>query len=90
MIKNKPPLVSIIVPYYKKEKFFNLTYNSIQNQTFKKFEIIIICDEVSDTSKKFLKKFKKKSNTKVLFNKKNLGVSASRNLGIKKSNAPLS
>ena len=85
MTKNKFPLVSIIVPYYRKEKVFDKTYNSIQKQTFKKFEIIIICDEVSNISKKFLNKYIKKPNTKILFNKKNLGVSQSRNLGIKKS-----
>lgn len=85
MVKKNQPLVSVIVPYYQKENFFELTFNSIQKQTYKKFEIIIICDEVSKFSKKFLKKFKKNSNTKVFFNKKNRGVSYSRNLGIKKS-----
>ena len=85
MLKKKLPLVSIIIPYYKKEKFFNKTYNSIINQSYKNYEIIIICDEVSIESKKFLKKFQKKKNTKIFYNKKNLGVSYSRNIGFQKS-----
>lgn len=85
MSKQDLPLVSIIMPYYKKERFFKLAYDSILNQTYRKFEIIIICDEVSKNSQKFLKKFKNNSKTKIFFNKQNFGVSYSRNFGIKKS-----
>ena len=60
MLRKKFPLISIIIPYYKKEKFFDKTYNSIINQSYKNYEIVIICDEVGTKPKKFLKKFKKK------------------------------
>ena len=43
MTKN---LVSIIMPYYKKEIFF-ISIFSAYNQTYKNFEIIIIYDDKS-------------------------------------------
>ena len=49
------PEVSIIIPYFKKELFLSQTINSILNQTFKNFEIIIIDDELSENSEKILK-----------------------------------
>ena len=85
MLRKKFPLISIIIPYYKKEKFFDKTYNSIINQSYKNYEIVIICDEVGTKPKKFLKKFKKKQNTRIYYNKKNYGVSYSRNIGLQKS-----
>ena len=39
------PLVSILLPYYKNEKYVFKTINSILNQTYKNFELIIIFDE---------------------------------------------
>ena len=49
-------LISVIIPYYKKEKFIKHTIQSILNQTYKKFEIIIIDDEITAKSKILLNK----------------------------------
>ena len=49
-------LISVIIPYYKKEKFIKSTIKSILNQTYKKFEIIIINDEITEKSKILLNK----------------------------------
>ena len=38
-------LVSIIIPYFKKKEFIKQTINSITQQTYKKYEIIIIYDD---------------------------------------------
>ena len=38
-------LVSIIIPYYKKKKYILKTINSILNQSYNQFEIIIIYDD---------------------------------------------
>ena len=46
--------VSIIMPYYKKSSYIDETVNSILNQTFKEFEIIIVDDELSENSSKVL------------------------------------
>ena len=77
-------LVSIIIPYFKKKEFIKQTINSIAQQTYKKYEIIIIYDnrDLSDLSylKKIVKKIKKK---KIIINNKNYGAGISRNIGIK-------
>ena len=81
-------LASIIIPYYKSEKFIKKTISSIINQTYKKWEIIIIDDENSNVSLKVLNKFKNKK-IRVYSNKKNIGVAKSRNLGITKARGKL-
>ena len=77
-------LVSIIIPYYKSEKFIKKTISSIINQTYRKWEIIIIDDENSYISSKVLKDLKNKK-IRIFTNKKNIGVAMSRNLGILKA-----
>ena len=82
----KKGLVSIIIPYYKKKKFFKKTFISAVNQSSKNIEIIIIYDDNSKSELKFIKKIvQNKKNTKVLVNSKNIGAGLSRNRGIKKS-----
>jgi teichuronic acid biosynthesis glycosyltransferase TuaG len=77
-------LVSVIIPYFKKRKFFYKTINSVINQTYKKTEIIIIYDDIDQTDLNFFKKkFKDLKNIKFLINKKNIGAGLSRNKGIK-------
>ena len=77
-------LVSVIVPFFHKKKFFLKTIYSILNQTHKNFEIIIINDECTDTSKKFLDNIKNiDPRIKLINNKNNLGAGQSRNIGIK-------
>ena len=79
-------LVSIILPYFKKKEFLEETINSILNQTYKNFEIILIDDEVSLDSKNFLDKISKKdTRIKLIKNEKNLGAGLSRNIAIKYS-----
>ena len=79
-------IVSIIIPYFKKKKYIQNTLNSIYQQTFRNYEIIIIYDDESLDELKFLKKItKNKKNVKIIKNKKNIGVGFSRNKGIKES-----
>lgn len=78
--------VSIIVPYYKNIKYIFRCIQSIYDQNYKSFEVILIYD---DTDKRDLKliqnKFKNYKNLNLYVNKKNIGVSMSRNKGIKKA-----
>ena len=53
-------LVSVIVPYFNDELNINKCINSITNQTYKKFEVIIVDDENTQKSFNTLKKLKKK------------------------------
>ena len=39
-------LVSIIMPYYKKINFIDKTYNSITNQSYQNYELLIIYDDI--------------------------------------------
>ena len=84
------PLISIIIPYYKKKKFFKKTIKSVLEQTHKNFEIILIYDDIDKTELPFVKlTLRKIKNVKIIINKKNLGAGYSRNIGIKKSNSRL-
>ena len=38
-------LISIIIPYYKKREYISETVNSVLNQSYRKFEILIIYDD---------------------------------------------
>ena len=77
------PLVSVVIPYYKKKFFFEKTISSILNQSYKNFEIILIYDDSNLGELDFLKKIEKKTNKiKLIINKKNLGPGLSRNKGI--------
>ena len=53
------PLVSIIMPYFKKDLYIEKTIESIIDQSHKELEIIIIDDELSKHSNKVLKNQKK-------------------------------
>lgn len=75
--------ISIIIPYYKKKKYFQKTILSLKNQTFKKFKVIIIYDDSNLCEIKFIKKITKKIKKKIIINKKNIGAGLSRNKGIK-------
>ena len=71
------------MPYYKKSEFINASINSILKQSFQKFEIIIIDDELSENSFDILSKLEKLDvRIKVFRNKKNLGAGQSRNNAI--------
>ena len=79
-------LVSIILPFYKKEKYIVETINSILKQTYRNFEIIIIYDEPDDKNLRYIQKlYGKNKKIKVIVNKKNYGAGRSRNIGIKYS-----
>ena len=51
------PLVSIGIPSYNHEKYISETIESILNQTFQDFEIIITDDRSSDNTVNFIKEF---------------------------------
>lgn len=79
-------LVSVIVPFYKKKKYFRKTLSSIINQTYKKLEILIIYDDTNIEDLKFLKRhLKTDKRIKLIINKKNIGAGYSRNRGIELS-----
>ena len=79
-------LVSIILPYYKKIDYIRKTLDSIDRQTYKNYELIIIYDDKDLTDFYILTKITKKNpKVKIIKNIKNIGAGYSRNIGIKNS-----
>ena len=80
-------LVSVIMPYYKKKLYIEDSIKSILNQTYQKFEIILVNDEKENATKEYLKKLiNNDSRIKLINNEKNLGAGASRNKAISFAN----
>lgn len=72
--------ISIIIPLYNKEKFIRSTIQSILQQDFQDFEIVIVDDGSKDNSAKIIKSF---TDLRIrLVQQRNQGVSAARNRGI--------
>ena len=79
----KEPLVSIITPLYNSEKYIGETIESVLNQTYKNWEMLIIDDCSKDNGVKIVNNYILKDKRIKLFrNEKNEGVSFSRNRAI--------
>ena len=86
--KEKNPKISVISAIYNREKFISRFIGSVQSQSFKDIEIILVDDNSLDNSIKLIEKIKKEDKRIVLLkNKKNRGTFMSRNLGVLKSKA---
>ncbi len=80
------PLVSVIIPYYNRADTIDDTLNSLDTQTFRDFEVIIVDDGSPDTES--IQKLKEVKNTgfKATFiRQENQGVAAARNNGISRA-----
>lgn len=76
-------LVSVIMPYFKKKKYVLKSLNSIISQSYKKLEIIIIDDELSQESRYLMKKISNlDKRIKIISNQSNFGAGISRNNGM--------
>jgi len=80
----KNPTVSVIIPTYNRAHLIGRAIQSVLNQTFQDFEIIIIDDSSTDNTDDIIKEFQKKDERiKYIKHNKNKGGSAARNTGIK-------
>ena len=83
-------LVSVIIPYFKKRDYIKRSLDSVLNQTYKNYEIIIIYDDVNLDDLSYIKKISEnKSKIKIVINKENLGAGRSRNIGIENSSGKI-
>lgn len=83
---NNFPLVSVIMPVYNAKQYIKQAIESILNQTYQKFEFIIVDDASTDSTSKILKDFKKRDKRITLIkNKVNLGVTKSLNVAVARS-----
>ena len=85
--KEKKPMtsekISIIVPVYNAENYLRRCIDSILEQTYTNFELLLINDGSTDGSAKILEEVKESDSRIRVVHKKNEGVSATRNLGLK-------
>ena len=79
------PLVSIILPIYKVEKYLPECLESVINQTYKNLEIILVDDGSPDNCGKICDEYAKNDKRIKVVHKKNGGVSSARNAGIEVS-----
>ncbi len=73
--ENFSPLVSVVVPNFNHAQFLVQRLETIYNQTYKNFEVILLDDASTDSSRDVLKEFHAahEKNTRLLFNEKNSG-----------------
>lgn len=83
MNKFMKELVSIILPVYNGENTITDTINSVLNQSYKKFQLIIINDGSKDNTDNICKEFE--DNRINYFYIENNGVSNARNFALKKA-----
>ncbi len=80
------PLITVAVNLYNYDRFIEDCIQSILNQTYKNFELIVIDDCSIDNSYEKAKKFEKKDNRiKVIKLDKNYGIGFAKNEGIVRS-----
>ena len=75
-------LISIVIPVYNAEKYLEQCLNSIKNQTYKNFEVILVNDGSIDNSESICKAFVESDTRFRYYLKANGGASSARNLGL--------
>ncbi|GGF58886.1 beta-1,3-N-acetylglucosaminyltransferase [Paenibacillus albidus] len=74
--------ISIIIPVYNREKTINKTLNSVLQQTFVDYEVIIIDDGSTDTTLKIIEEICSKDSRFSYLHQRNSGVATARNRGL--------
>ncbi len=78
------PQVSIIIPTYNSEEYIAQALESVFNQTFRNFEIILVDDASTDSTVQIASMFTDKR-LEIIKNSQNRGVSNARNCGIRQA-----
>jgi glycosyltransferase involved in cell wall biosynthesis len=82
--------LTVIMPVYNGEKYLKEAVDSVLNQTFTDFDLLILNDNSSDTTASILEDYAKKDDRVVVVTKtSNEGPANLRNEGIEKANTPL-
>lgn len=77
--------ISIIIPIYNAELYLDRCIASVVKQTYSNLEIVLVNDGSTDKSLDICQRWKLLDNRIKLYSQQNLGVSATRNLGLRKS-----
>lgn len=78
-------MVSIIIPAYNASKYIAETMDSVLQQTYKDWELIIIDDGSKDNTKEIVLKYKEQHPQIYYYYQENGGVSVARNHGLEKA-----
>lgn len=76
------PEVSIIVPVYNVEKYLHQCLDSIQAQTFRNWECIVVDDGSTDSSASICDLYSHADSRFIVIHKENGGVSSARNAAL--------
>ncbi|XMB85733.1 glycosyltransferase [Mycoplasmatota bacterium WC44] len=77
--------ISVVIPLYNVEKYMEKCVDSILNQTFRRFEIILVNDGSPDSSGNIADQYAKKYDNITVIHKDNGGLSSARNAGMEVS-----
>lgn len=77
--------LSVIIPVYNVEQYLSRCLNSLLAQTFDEFEILLINDGSTDSSREICDNYIAKDARIKVFHQKNSGVSSARNFGLKQA-----
>ncbi len=85
------PEVSVVIPFYNRHEYIARSVQSVLNQTFQNFELILVDDGSADASFTFVSKYiADLHDTRIrLLHQSHTGVSAARNKGIEASQSEL-
>lgn len=75
--------ISVVIPVYNISKKLNVLFDSIEKQTYKNTQIILVDDGSTDDSLKFCEEFCKRNSFARCYTKPNGGVSSARNYGLR-------
>lgn len=76
------PKISIIIPVYNAEKFIRRCIDSILAQSFQDFELILVNDGSTDSSKEICDSYSSLDNRIIVISQENSGASSARNAGL--------
>lgn len=79
------PLVSVIIAAYNCDKYINQCIDSLLNQSFKNFEIIIVDDGSTDRTYSILNEYKTKNKNLYIYRQKNKYAGVARNNGLSRA-----
>lgn len=82
--KRLNPKITVVMPVYNGEKYLDMAINSILNQTFTDFELIMVDDSSTDNSVKIINSYQDQR-IKLIKNNVNLGIPKSRNKCLQES-----
>ncbi|MCX2680677.1 glycosyltransferase family 2 protein [Galbibacter sp. EGI 63066] len=82
---NNNPLVSIVVPNYNGKKYLKQCIDSVINQSYNNWELIICDDNSTDDSKEIIHSYQDKRIVPPIMLKQNQGAAVTRNMAIERA-----